>query len=176
MNGYDFHLLKAVIEVNARQRLLPLIALRGRFGSLDGKRVAVLGLTFKPNTDDTRESPARDIVEMLVTEGARVVTYDPIGRLPDFSADVERAESVADAVRGADAAIIATEWSQIVNADWTALAATMSAEGTVFDGRNAIAGCGRPRRGTHVHRRRSNIARRGARSAARKRPAGSPTR
>jgi UDPglucose 6-dehydrogenase len=138
MNGYDFHLLKAVIEVNARQRLLPVIVLHERFGSLDGKRVAVLGLTFKPNTDDTRESPGRDIMELLVTEGASVVTYDPIGELSDMPAGVLQAESIADAVREADAAIVATEWAEIVGADWTSLAASMAPDAIVFDGRNAI--------------------------------------
>ena len=142
MNGYDFHLLKAVIEVNARQRLLPVIALHDRFGSLDGRRVAVLGLTFKPNTDDTRESPGREIMELLVTEGVDVVMYDPVGELPNASAGVTRVESIAEAVAGADAAIIATEWPEIVNADWAALAATMAPDAIVFDGRNAVDSAG----------------------------------
>jgi UDPglucose 6-dehydrogenase len=138
MNSYDFHLLKAVIEVNARQRLLPVIALRSRLGTLSGKRVAVLGLTFKPNTDDTRESPSREIVELLLTEGARVTVYDPVGALPDLAHCVAVAGSVADAVAGTDAVIIATEWPQIVEADWGVLAATMAEGGAVFDGRNSI--------------------------------------
>ena len=140
MNGHDFHLLKAVIEVNARQRLLPVIALRDRFGTLEGKRIAVLGLTFKPNTDDTRESPGREIVDTLLAHGAQVVVYDPVGKLPAVLACVVVADSVADAMRGADAGIIATEWPQIVEADWAALASTMAENGVVFDGRNAIAG------------------------------------
>ena len=138
MNGYDFHLLKAVIEVNARQRLLPLIVLHERFGSLDGRRIAVLGLTFKPNTDDTRESPGREILELLFAEGADVVAYDPVGKLVGLPADVAQAESIAQAVSGADAAIVATEWTQIVGADWATLAASMAPDAVVFDGRNAI--------------------------------------
>ena len=138
MNGYDFNLLKAVIEVNARQRLLPVIVLRDRFGSLAGKRIAVLGLAFKPNTDDTRESPGRDIMELLVTEGAVVPMYDPIGELATVPDGATRVDSIAAAVKGADAVIIATEWQEIVAADWEQLASTMAADAVVFDGRNAL--------------------------------------
>jgi UDPglucose 6-dehydrogenase len=136
LHGYDFHLLRSVIDVNARQRLLPVRALRAAFGSLDGCRIALLGLTFKPDTDDTREAPALEIVELLHAEGASVVGYNPIPvLLPGLE---ETADSLADAVRGADAIVLATEWAEIVAADWSALLPTMNSDPLVFDGRNAL--------------------------------------
>ncbi len=97
INGYDFHLLRAVIEVNARARLLPVRALRAAFGSLEGRRVAVLGLTFKPETDDIREAPAGEIVALLRAEGAEVIGYNPIPViLPELS---ETADTLEEAVR-----------------------------------------------------------------------------
>ncbi len=136
LHGYDFHLLRAVIEVNARQRLLPVRALKAHFDSLEGLRVAVLGLTFKPETDDVRESPAVEIIDLLEAEGAQVVGYNPIPvALPG---EVEVAEEIADAVRGADAVVLATEWAEIVRADWPALVASMKRGAFVFDGRNAL--------------------------------------
>ncbi len=136
LHGYDFHLLRAVIDVNARQRMLPVRALKTHFGSLQGRRVAILGLTFKPETDDAREAPATEIVELLHLEGAAVVGYNPIPVvLPGLH---ETAETLADAVRGADAVILATEWTEIVGADWPGLIASMAPGALVFDGRNAL--------------------------------------
>ncbi|TLM65674.1 MAG: UDP-glucose/GDP-mannose dehydrogenase family protein [Actinobacteria bacterium] len=136
LHGYDFHLLRAVIEVNQRQRLLPVRMLREVYGSLEDRRIAVLGLTFKPDTDDTREAPATEIVAMLRAEGAIVTAYDPI-RFPVPEGAVG-CETVAEAVVGASAAIVATEWREIAEADWAALAATMADERVVFNGRNAL--------------------------------------
>ncbi len=136
LHGYDFHLLRAVIEVNARQRLLPVRALKAHFESLEGKRVAVLGLTFKPETDDTREAPAIEIVQLLAAEGAEVVGYNPISvTLPNGPAI---AATLAEAVADTDAVVLATEWSEIVSADWSALVATMRPGAIVFDGRNGL--------------------------------------
>ncbi len=136
LHGYDFHLLRAVIDVNSRQRLLPVRALKTHFGSLEDLRVAILGLTFKPETDDTRESPAIEIADLLEAEGADVIGYNPIPvTLPDGP---PVAESLAEAVRDADAVILATEWAEIVGADWPALIATMRPTPFVFDGRNGL--------------------------------------
>lgn len=136
IHGYDFHLLRAVIEVNARQRLLPIRALMAHFGSLEGKRIAVLGLTFKPQTDDTREAPATEIAALLAAEGAEVLGYNPIRvELPD---DFAIAETLAGAVAGANGVVVATEWAEIVDADWSALVATMAPGAIVFDGRNGL--------------------------------------
>lgn len=137
VNGYEFHLLKAVIAVNARQRIIPLIALRRRFGSLAGLRVAVLGLSFKPNTDDTREAPATDIIEQLALNGAIVTAYDPVGKLPP-DAPCTQCATLDEAVSDANAAVLATEWPAFAAADWRALVRRMADDPFVFDGRNCL--------------------------------------
>ncbi len=138
INGHDFHLLKAVIDVNARQRLLPIMALHRRLGDLTGVRVAVLGLTFKPDTDDTRESPAIDIIGMLLAEGAVVVAYDPVGTLSVDAPGFEQVASIDAALDGAAAALVTTEWAAIVTADWGSLTRSMVPPRLVFDGRNCL--------------------------------------
>ena len=135
-NGYDFHLLRGVIEVNARQRMMPVRALMEHVGDLDGKRIAVLGLTFKPDTDDTREAPAVDIISMLAAEGAEVTGYNPVPT--DLVGPFTLADSLDDAVADADAVIITTEWSEICKADWTALVSTMAPSALIYDGRNCL--------------------------------------
>jgi UDPglucose 6-dehydrogenase len=138
INGHHSQLLKAVIDVNAFQRRLPVTTLRRRMGDLQGLRVAVLGLSFKPDTDDTRESPAGDIIRMLLVEGAQVSAYDPVG-VADFESSLYTQEaSIEDAVLGASAAIVTTEWDEIVTADWKALCDTMAPPKLVFDGRNSL--------------------------------------
>ena len=138
INGYHSQLLKAVIDVNAFQRRLPLMALRGRLGDLTGMRIAVVGLTFKPDTDDTREAPAEDIIRMLMVEGAHVSGYDPVGRM-DFDSELfTQAETIEEAVAGASAVVVATEWKPVVEADWASLVASMSEPRLVFDGRNCL--------------------------------------
>lgn len=137
--GHDFELLKAVITVNARQRLLPIEALRARFGRLQGIRVAVLGLAFKPNTDDRREAPSAEIISRLADEGASVIAFDPVAVASAESLGCERAQTLAEAVRGAQAIILATEWPEFVEADWPALLAAAAPRPLVFDGRNALA-------------------------------------
>ena len=141
-SGVEVELLRSVINVNNRQRLLPLHALRRRFGgSLSRLRVAVLGLAFKPNTDDVREAPSLDLIEALVSEGAEVCAYDPQAsetareRLPET---VRLASHPLDAASQAQAAVILTEWDQIVSADWQSIAQRMMPPKFVFDGRNAL--------------------------------------
>ena len=136
LNGYDFHLLRAVIEVNARQRLLPVRALKAHFDSLENRTIAVLGLTFKPDTDDVREAPAAEIASLLRAEGANVIGYNPIPvAMPEFT---RIADSLEDAVCDADAVVLATEWSEFVSADWTTLAGMLARDAVIFDGRNAL--------------------------------------
>jgi UDPglucose 6-dehydrogenase len=137
VNGYDFHLLKAVIDVNSGQRLLPIMKLRSLLGDLAGKEVVVAGLTFKPHTDDTREAPAVEIIETLVADGATVRGFDPVGRLSGL-VGFEQVATLADALRGANAVVIATEWEEIAGADWRELVATMADPRLVFDGRNCV--------------------------------------
>ena len=135
-NGYDFHLLRGVIDVNARQRIMPVRSLMEHLGDLDGLRVAVLGLTFKPDTDDTREAPAVDIISMLAAEGAHVTGFNPIPT--DLAGPFALADSIEKAVSGADAVIVTTEWPEICKADWEALVSTMAPSALIYDGRNCL--------------------------------------
>ncbi len=142
LNGYDFALLKAVIEVNRRQRISAVRKLRAALGGLLDKRVAVLGLAFKPGTDDVRESPAIEIISYLVDEGAAVSACDPVAVanartvLPD---SVELFQDPYDAVRNSNAVLLATEWDDFTGMDWTKVKRLMAPPFVVFDGRNALA-------------------------------------
>jgi UDPglucose 6-dehydrogenase len=137
LNGYQFTLLKAVIEVNNRQRLLPAIRLARALPDLHERKVAVLGLSFKPDTDDVRESPAIDIVPLLAEEGASVAVYDPIAaELPLGTA--ERTDTVWEALEGASAVVIVTDWREFVELDWVRARSLMVDPAIVFDGRNCL--------------------------------------
>jgi UDPglucose 6-dehydrogenase len=106
---------------------------------LNGVRVAVLGLAFKPQTDDVRESPALDIVPLLIEEGARVRIYDPIAAdHQGLLAGAESARTVWEALDGAAAAILVTEWDEFRSLDWGRVRGSMSEPAIVFDGRNAL--------------------------------------
>ena len=135
-------LLPAVDTVNRRQRLLPLAALRERFdGEIAGRRVAVLGLAFKPGTDDIRDAPALDLIRALCDAGALVSAYDPHA-VPSARrvapASVTFRDDPVAAAAGAPALVVMTEWDQIVNADWPRIAKRMRRPHFVFDGRNAL--------------------------------------
>ena len=107
-SGYPFLLLQAVWEVNELQKRRVVQKLQRRLGSLRGRTIALLGLAFKPNTDDTREAPSRVIASRLIAEGATVRGWDPVAH-PDDLHGIEFCDSVLDAVRDADAAIVVTE-------------------------------------------------------------------
>ncbi len=157
-SGYPFLLLQAVWEVNELQKRRVVQKLQQRLGSLRGRTVAVLGLAFKPNTDDTREAPSRVIAYRLLAEGAEVRAWDPVAR-PDDLHGVEIRDSLLDAVRGADAAVIVTEWPEL-RALASAEVRQAMARPLIVDGRNlldpaAVAaagfeyeGVGRPTRST----------------------------
>ncbi|MBI5598566.1 MAG: UDP-glucose/GDP-mannose dehydrogenase family protein [Deltaproteobacteria bacterium] len=112
--GYDFKIMEAVIEVNRRQRGRMMEKIRKAAGKLRGATIGVWGLTFKPNTDDIRESPAIDIINGLVGEGAKIKAYDPAGMknaasvLPDT---VVYSQDPYEAASGSDCLVIATEWN-----------------------------------------------------------------
>lgn len=140
--GVKAGLLRAVASVNDRQRLLPLRALRDRFnGCLAGLRVGVLGLAFKPGTDDVRDAPALELIRALAAEAAEVTVFDPHasghakGRLPSSAQLVDRLEGAAE---GAQALCLITEWDEVVTADWQAMASRMASPRFVVDGRNAL--------------------------------------
>ena len=140
VNGYDFHLLKAVINVNAGQWLLPIMTLRNVLGDLGGKEIAVAGLTFKPHTDDTRESPAIEIIDTLLADGTVVRGYDPVGHVAQISDTFDQVPTLSEALRRAHAVVVATEWPEIADADWRALVGLMRKPRLVFDGRNCVDG------------------------------------
>ncbi|HET8557784.1 MAG TPA: UDP-glucose/GDP-mannose dehydrogenase family protein [Gaiellaceae bacterium] len=134
-SGYHFHLMNAVIEVNELQKRRVLQKLQRHLGRLRGKRVALLGLAFKPNTDDMREAPSLVLASRLLAEGAEVRGWDPIAR-PDLQG-VELCASPLEAVRGADAAVIVTEWQELLDFPSEETREAMS-HPLIIDGRNLL--------------------------------------
>src|SRR3954449_1161936 len=112
-SGYHFQLLNAVIEVNELQKRRVIGKLEKHLGKLRGKTIALLGLAFKPNTDDLREAPSLVLASRLLAEGAEVRTWDPVADARHLLQGVTFCESVLDAVTGADAAVIVTEWDEL---------------------------------------------------------------
>src|SRR5581483_6677439 len=103
-SGYHFHLVSSVMEVNELQIRRPVAKAQKHLGPLRGKRVALLGLAFKPDTDDLREAPSLVLAARFLAEGAQVVAWDPVVDAREILQGVELAESVAAALAGADAA------------------------------------------------------------------------
>ena len=139
-SGYHFQLLTSVIEVNELQKRRVVGKLKKHLGaSLEGKRIALLGLAFKPETDDIREASALVLAARLAGEGAQVVAYDPIAMdaARERMVGVQMADSPEAALEGADAAVIVTEWSQFGELDWAALRPRMSVP-LIIDGRNML--------------------------------------
>jgi len=139
-SGYHFQLLTAVIEVNELQKRRVIGKLKHHLGSeLRGRRIALLGLAFKPNTDDIREASSVVLAGRLLAEGALVTAFDPvamdaIGRLvPSLTLTT----SALAALEGADACVLVTEWAEFVDMDWAGARAVM-AQPLVIDGRNAL--------------------------------------
>ena len=135
-SGYHFQVLNAVIEVNELQKRRVIGKLTELLGSVSGRRIALLGLAFKPHTDDTREAPAFVLAGRLLAEGADVVTWDPIAR-SDGLHGVEQVPTVEEAARGADAVVLVTEWPQLADLDWASIGATMRTR-VFVDGRNML--------------------------------------
>jgi UDPglucose 6-dehydrogenase len=137
--GYHFQLLTSVIEVNELQKRRVVGKLEKHLGSLIGKRVALLGLAFKPDTDDMREASSLVLAARLQGEGAEVVAYDPVAaeRAGEMLTAVEMADSAMAALDGADAAVLVTEWGEFRDLDWSAAAATM-VRPLIVDGRNFL--------------------------------------
>ncbi|HEY2125330.1 MAG TPA: UDP-glucose/GDP-mannose dehydrogenase family protein [Chthoniobacterales bacterium] len=137
--GVPFHLLKEVQRINAAQRERFLKVIRETLWVLREKKIAVWGLTFKPDTDDIRSSVAIDLVADMLREGAHVVAYDPKGmekaREVQTIADARLVPSAMQAIEGAEALVIATEWSEFANIDLAVLKEKMTTP-IVFDGRN----------------------------------------
>ncbi len=138
-SGYHFQLLGSVIEVNELQKRRVVQKLQKHVGSLVGKRIALLGLAFKPDTDDMREASSLVLAARLQGEGAEVVACDPVaaGAAQDLLDGVEFRDSPLDALDGADAAVLVTEWPQFAELDWSAAAERM-ARPLLIDGRNFL--------------------------------------
>jgi UDPglucose 6-dehydrogenase len=134
-SGYHFQLLNAVIEVNELQKRRVLQKLERHLGRLRGKCVALLGLAFKPNTDDMREAPSLVLASRLIAEGAEVRGWDPIAR-PELQG-VALSASPLEAVTGADAAVIVTEWPQLLEFPSEQTRAAMR-HPLIVDGRNLL--------------------------------------
>ena len=118
--GYRFSIVESVIEVNERQHQRMVDKIENVLGSIQDKRLGILGLTFKPNTDDIRESPAIKIIRTLIKKGADISAFDPVGM--DASKlvlnDIDYAQDMYDAAKDADALIIITEWNEFRFPDW----------------------------------------------------------
>jgi len=136
--GYDFKLIEAVMETNEQQRIHMVNKLVAALGTLEGKKISVLGLAFKPNTDDVRSSPALDIIPQLVNKGAEVRAYDPIA-----VSEVKKrlgyqctySENLYQTIEHADACLVLTDWQQIRQLDLAKVKQIMN-QPILVDGRN----------------------------------------
>lgn len=136
--GYEFKILKAVMQVNERQKISFISRIKKYFNNdLKGKKIAVWGLAFKPNTDDIREAPALYIIESLLKEGVELSTFDPeaMNNVKKMIGDKIQYVTQYDAIKDCDALIIATEWSEFRTPDFERMSSLMKNK-VIFDGRN----------------------------------------
>jgi UDPglucose 6-dehydrogenase len=136
-SGYHFQLLSAVIEVNELQKRRVISKLQKHLGKLRGKKVALLGLAFKPGTDDMREAPSIVLASRLLAEGAEVRAWDPVATPGELLKGAVLCDSVLEAVRGADAAVIVTEWDELRGLASSEVRDAM-ARPLIVDGRNLL--------------------------------------
>lgn len=137
-NGYELKTIKATIEVNENQKYKLFRKAKQRFKSLKGMKVAILGLTFKPGTDDLRDAPSIPNVRRLLDEGAEIVAYDPVGEenfKKLFPTEIKYAKTPAETLKDADAAFIFTEWNEIKSLHLNVYEELMNTP-VIFDGRN----------------------------------------
>ncbi|WP_414544932.1 UDP-glucose dehydrogenase family protein [Nostoc sp. CCY0012] len=138
--GYEAQLMKAAVSVNERQRLIALEKLQQALKILKGKTVGLLGLTFKPDTDDMRDAPALNLIEQLNRLGAKVKAYDPIVSQTGLRHGLTGVLVETDAERladGCDALVLVTEWQQFSNLDFAKMAKLMN-NPVIIDGRNFL--------------------------------------
>src|SRR5947209_2279285 len=138
--GAEPRLLRAVMETNLRMRQLVLTKLRTELGSLSGRRIGILGLAFKANTDDVRESPAIEIARTLLDEGAQVRAFDPVAMGPAVRVlpELQLGSDAYAVAEGADALLVLTEWPELRDLDLARIRATMR-QPVLVDGRNLFA-------------------------------------
>jgi UDPglucose 6-dehydrogenase len=139
-SGYHFQLLTAVIEVNELQKRRTIGKLQKHLGSLVGKQIALLGVAFKPNTDDIREATSLVLSGRLAGEGAHVRVYDPVAaaKADGMLAGAQVADSALEAVDGADAVVLVTEWPEFRELDWAGEVKSRLRTPIVIDGRNFL--------------------------------------
>jgi UDPglucose 6-dehydrogenase len=137
VKGRHPQLLAAVMDINEDRRRLLVNKVRSALGDLSGKKIGLLGLTFKPNTDDLRESPALDVAGRLLEEGAEVLAYDPVG-MPHarvLMPQIQMTEDPYDLASDIDALVVCTEWNEFVHLDLERIHGLMK-DPIVVDGRN----------------------------------------
>ena len=136
--GYELKTIKAAIEVNKNQKLILLKKAREKFKTFKGLNIAILGLTFKPGTDDLREAPSLENIPILLEEGANIKAYDPVGienYKKIYPTQIQYTKSPQEALKNADICFIFTEWEEIKNikpSEYKDLMKTAN----VYDGRN----------------------------------------
>jgi UDPglucose 6-dehydrogenase len=134
---YEFKILRAVIEINKIQRSLIIEKLKSILGNLEGKTISVLGLAFKPNTDDLRESPAIDIINLLLQENVFIKAFDPVAmeKSKKVFPHIAYCQDEYDSLNNSDGALILTDWPQFKDIVWVRAGRTMRNR-VVIDGRN----------------------------------------
>jgi UDPglucose 6-dehydrogenase len=136
-HGYNFEIVKAVMRVNKRQRQMMIGKIHQVLDGVKGKVLAILGLTFKPNTDDMREAPSITIIKGLQKQGAKIRAFDPAGmnQAKKILKGIYYAKDAYDAANGAHGLVIVTEWNQFRNLDWKRMTELLR-EPVVIDLRN----------------------------------------
>jgi UDPglucose 6-dehydrogenase len=137
---YDFKIMRAVIEVNQLQKQRFVRKIKSSFGGdLAGRTLAVMGLSFKPNTDDLRDAPSLDVISMLLQYGAAVRAWDPVSgeKAAALLTGVYVTDDPYEALEGADAMLIVTEWQQVRELDLRKVRSILR-QPYVFDGRNVF--------------------------------------
>ncbi|AEV32658.1 MULTISPECIES: UDP-glucose dehydrogenase family protein [Flavobacteriales] len=152
-NGYEMRILQSVEDVNEDQKHVLFNKVKKKFGNLSGKKFAMWGLSFKPNTDDMREAPSLVIIENLLAEGATVCAYDPVAKEEAkhmIGDKIEYAVDEYDALRDADALLVVTEWSEFKAPDFSEVKARLK-NNLIFDGRNIFDRAEMERQGIEYH-------------------------
>ncbi|MBX3114293.1 MAG: nucleotide sugar dehydrogenase [Fimbriimonadaceae bacterium] len=137
--GYDFTMLKSAEDINNDQTSHFMSRLSDQLGTFEGKTIALLGLAFKPNTDDIRDAKALEIIDLLKAGGAKIRAYDPVAmpNMMEVHPDIDYKSGGQETVEGADAAILVTEWEEFKWLDFDLAASTMKGD-LLFDGRRAF--------------------------------------
>jgi UDPglucose 6-dehydrogenase len=149
--SYEFKILDAVTEVNEKQKSHLVVKIQRYFGDITGKKFALWGLAFKPNTDDIREAPALEIIEELLSAGASVAAFDPEAMnnvKAIFRDKITFCETPYDCLQNADALIIATEWNEFRTPDFDKILGGLK-EPVIFDGRNVFDVAAMEKKGFH---------------------------